>query len=61
MKFNIDRSFDKTGSFLDSLITRKSLKLKDDISNQYCQLLYVDMFLHMSFVILTHSDISVLS
>ena len=35
MRFNIDRSLDKTGYFLDSLITRKSLKRVDDISNQF--------------------------
>ena len=34
MKFNIHRSIDKTGYFLDSLITHKSLKL-GDISNQF--------------------------
>ena len=37
MKFNKHRSIDKTRYFLDSLITRLSLKLLDDISNQYYQ------------------------
>ena len=37
IKFNINRSVDKTVNFLDSLITRKSLKLVDDISNQFHQ------------------------
>ena len=35
MKFNMHWSVDKTGYFLDSLITCKSLKLVDDISNQF--------------------------
>ena len=35
MKLNIHRSVDKTGYFLDSLITRKSFKLENDISNQF--------------------------
>ena len=34
MKFNIYRSVDKTGYFPDFLITYKSLKLVDDITNQ---------------------------
>ena len=33
MKFNMHRSVDKTIYFLDSLITRESLKLVDDIAN----------------------------
>ena len=35
MKFNMHRSFDKTGYFLDSLITCKTLKVVDDILNQH--------------------------
>ena len=35
MKFYIHWSEDKTGSLIDSLVTRKSLKLEDDMSNQY--------------------------
>ena len=35
MKFNINRIFNKTAYFLDSMVTRKSLKLVDDISNQF--------------------------
>ena len=31
MKFNIHQSVDKTGYFLDFLMTPKSLKLVDDI------------------------------
>ena len=35
MKFDIHQSVDKTEYFLDFLITRKTLKLLDDISNQF--------------------------
>ena len=35
MKFNMHWSVDKTGYFLDSLIICKSLKLVNDISNQF--------------------------
>ena len=34
MKYSTHRSVDKTGYFLDSLITCKSLKLIDDILNE---------------------------
>ena len=38
MKFNMHRSFVETRYFLNSLISRKSLKLVDDISNQFTEL-----------------------
>ena len=35
MEFNIHLNDDKTGYFLDSLVSHKSLKLADDTSNQF--------------------------
>ena len=35
MNFNMHKSVDKTECFLDSLINCKSLKLVDDILNQF--------------------------
>ena len=35
MNFNVHKNVDKTEYFLDFLITRKSSKLLDNISNQF--------------------------
>ena len=47
MNFNMNQSIDKTECFQDSLITRKSLKLVDNISNQCYLIFYINYVRHV--------------
>ena len=57
MNFNMHHSVDKTGYFLDSLITRKSLKLGDDVSNQFRLQKYLDIINSLKFDMYLHKRI----